>query len=91
MFIATGRWGGASPNHSVPYFPGWRTTIDGKQTSIDQEKAKGLIHFTVPAGSHTVVTRFTQWTLSRIVGNTFSAISLAVFVIFLIRKRKTHV
>ena len=73
------------------YFPGWRTTIDGKQTSIDQEKAKGLIHFTVPAGSHTVVTRFTQWTLSRIVGNTFSAISLAVFVIFLIRKRKTHV
>ncbi len=73
------------------YFPGWRTTIDGKQTVIDREKGKGLIHFTVPAGSHTIVTQFTQWTPSRIIGNTFSVTSLAVFVIFLIRKREAHV
>ncbi|MEK7457948.1 MAG: 6-pyruvoyl-tetrahydropterin synthase-related protein [Patescibacteria group bacterium] len=72
------------------YFPGWQVTIDGKQTVIDQEKGKGLIHFTVPAGSHKIVTQFTQWTPSRIVGNTLSATSLAVFVIFLIQKRKVH-
>jgi len=73
------------------YFPGWRTTIDGKQTTIDQDKAKGLIHFTVPAGSHAVVTQFTQWTPSRIAGNTLSVLSLGLFAIFLIRKRKTRV
>ncbi|HKY73933.1 MAG TPA: 6-pyruvoyl-tetrahydropterin synthase-related protein, partial [Patescibacteria group bacterium] len=65
------------------YFPGWKVYVDDKEAPITHEQAEGLIHFTIPAGEHRVETEFTQFTPARIVGNSMSALSIFVFMVFL--------
>ena len=67
------------------YFPGWEVEVDGAKVDIDYQKPDypGLITFKVPAGKHTIVTRFTENTPARILGNSLSLVSLAVFLILL--------
>ncbi len=69
------------------YFPGWRTTIDGKEVVIDTKKARGLIAFDVPAGKHVIETKMTQHTVPRIVGNFITLLSLALFLFILFRRK----
>jgi hypothetical protein len=69
------------------YFPGWKTKIDGAEVQIEHEKAKGLIHFSVPAGEHLIETRFTQDTPSRIAGNTFAILGVSLILAWLYRYR----
>ncbi len=67
------------------YFPGWEVEIDGIKTTIDYQKPDypGLITFKVPAGKHTIVTRFTENTPARVLGNSLSLLSLTIFLILL--------
>jgi hypothetical protein len=70
------------------YFPGWRTTVDGKKVEIDTQKASGLITFSVPEGEHEIVTEFTQWTWPRVLGNGISAISMGLSLWYVLHYRK---
>lgn len=57
------------------YFPGWQTWVNGKKVMYDLKN--GRIAYSLPSGSYSVKTRFTQQTWARIIGN---AISLATFI-----------
>ncbi|MDH7474248.1 MAG: hypothetical protein QHJ74_09605, partial [Anaerolineae bacterium] len=58
------------------YFPGWQATIDGQPVPVEATGPQGLIRFTVPAGEHVVMLRFTE-TPVRLLGDGLSAIALA--------------
>jgi hypothetical protein len=67
------------------YFPGWEVKVDGVKVDIDYQKNEypGLITFKVPKGKHTIVSRFTENTPPRIIGDTISILSLIVFLLIL--------
>jgi len=67
------------------YFPGWEVKIDGINTPIDYQKQAypGIITFKVPPGNHTIVTRFTENTPARILGDSVSIFSLIIFLLIL--------
>lgn len=71
------------------YFPGWEVEIDGIKTDIDYQKPDypGLITFKVPAGEHTIISRFTENTPARILGNSISAVSLLALLLILRSKK----
>ncbi len=71
------------------YFPGWEVEIDGSRAEIDYQKPDypGLITFKVPVGKHTIVSRFTENTPARILGNSVSIVSLLTFLIILKSKK----
>ena len=66
------------------YFPGWQIFIDDKRAKIkhDNPDHQGIIGVEVPAGKHEIVTRFTEKTPARIIGNTISFLSLAIIIYF---------
>lgn len=61
------------------YFPGWTATVDGKNVPIDYQK-DGIIHFSVPSGTHLIHVLFTD-TPVRWAGNIISIVSVAVLTI----------
>jgi len=65
------------------YFPGWEAYIDGNKTEIEfgDKTYPGLINFKIPSGKHMVVTKFTNNTKARLIGNIISLVSLALFLI----------
>ena len=67
------------------YFPGWEVKVDGVKAEIDFQKPDypGLITFKVPAGKHTIISRFTENTPARALGNSISLLSLVVFLALL--------
>lgn len=65
------------------YFPGWKAYVDNAEVPIEYWKADGLIRFTVPAGTHTIETIFTQETVARMVGNTLSVLAAVLLCAFL--------
>lgn len=72
------------------YFPGWTATLDGAPISVEPYGEQGLIAVNVPAGVHTITTRWGT-TMPRVVGAIISLISLIVAVVFLWRTRKSHI
>lgn len=71
------------------YFPGWNLSIDGKPAPIEYQdpKYRGVITYNVPQGRHIVVLRFED-TKVRILGKIVSLISLVIFGIFVLMRRK---
>jgi len=63
------------------YYPGWRVTIDGKETPI-QPGDNGLITFSVPEGEHQIEAKFTDTALRRF-SRVISLISLVGFLVLL--------
>lgn len=57
------------------YFPGWTASIDGDAVPIEPYGEQGLVTLDVPAGEHTVTTRWGT-TPPRIVGAVVSSIAL---------------
>jgi len=57
----------------VSYYPGWIVLVDGVKKAVEEQN--GLIRFSVPAGSHTVVLRFSETPL-RLVSDMVSLLSL---------------
>jgi len=60
------------------YFPGWQAFINGARVKIkyDHPDHQGIMGFEVPAGKHEIVTKFTERTLARIIGDSISLFSL---------------
>lgn len=69
------------------YFPGWSATVDGAPVPVESSGEQGLITVNVPAGTHTVATRWGT-TLPRTVGAVISFIALAGIVLVLARGRR---
>lgn len=63
---------------SIMFFPGWTAFIDGVKTNISHG-SDGIIHITVPKGSHRVVLQFLE-TGVRKIADSISIISLVVLL-----------
>lgn len=67
---------------STAYFPGWETKVNGQKIIYsDDNVIKGRIAYSLDRGDYQVVTRFTQKTWPRLIGNGVSAAGLVAFVI----------
>jgi len=70
------------------YFPGWTASIDGQKTDIQFQDPnyRGVITYTVPQGTHTVVLTFED-TKSRFIGKVVSIMFIILFLgLFMVRK-----
>lgn len=65
------------------YFPGWEVSVDGQKQEVIYENREypGLIGYSVPAGSHQIVTTFSDSTPARRWGDALSLLSLGLLVI----------
>ncbi len=61
------------------YFPGWIASVDGKEVPINY-RPDGIIHISVPQGSHEIRVRFTD-TTARKVADAISIVSVAVLAV----------
>lgn len=74
-------------------FPGWAATVDGNSVEITHDNEQGLITVSVPAGSHTVTTRWGT-TAPRVIGaviSIFSVIAAGVWIWWIRNKPMTRV
>jgi len=71
------------------YFPGWKVYVDGVPTTIEFQDMnyRGVITYYVPPGEHKVLVRFEE-TKIRMLGNIISLISLTVFILLVIFRKK---
>ncbi|MCX6816892.1 MAG: hypothetical protein NTZ93_03435 [Candidatus Beckwithbacteria bacterium] len=67
------------------YFPGWEVTVDGQPAQIiyDRQDYPGLIGYNLTAGTHTVISTFTEHTPARQLGDKLSLVSLGLFTLTL--------
>ncbi len=65
------------------YFPGWEIFVDGQKQEIikDNQKYPGLIGYTVSAGTHQVMTQFSDSTPARVWGDRLSILSGAFLLL----------
>ncbi len=65
------------------YFPGWAVTVDGQAQEIikDNQQYPGLIGYSVTAGTHQIVTTFSDSTPARQWGDRLSLLSLGVLIL----------
>jgi len=68
------------------YFPGWAVTVDGQAQEIikDNQTYPGLIGYSVSAGTHQIVTQFSDSTPARRLGDTVSLFSVALLLLMFI-------
>ncbi len=64
------------------FFPGWETLITNKNSArstmvnyLQNKEISGRIAYQLSPGMYNIVTRFTQWTWSRVIGNTVSLLT----------------
>ncbi|MBU4098905.1 hypothetical protein KJ980_04610 [Patescibacteria group bacterium] len=75
------------------YWPGWSAFIDGKKVDIRYNNERGLIQFSIPAGSHNIVVNFGE-TPMRLAGDIVSILSFIILILlalnskFIIQKHK---
>ena len=65
------------------YFPGWAITVDGQPQDIifANNKFPGLIGYSVPSGTHQIVTTFSDSTPARQWGDKLSLLSLGLLIL----------
>jgi hypothetical protein len=65
------------------YFPGWQVTVDGQKQEIikDNQTYPGLVGFNVPAGSHQIVSQFSDSTPARRVGDAAALFSVLLLIV----------
>jgi len=63
------------------YFPGWEVSVDGQEQEViyENQQYPGLIGYSVPVGTHQIVTTFSDSTPARKIGDMISFISIAIF------------
>ncbi len=64
------------------YFPGWEVSVDGQKQPViyENQQYPGLIGYSVPAGTHQIVTTFSDSTPARRIGDTVSLFSVVLLV-----------
>ena len=67
------------------YFPGWAVTVDGQPQEIiyENQDYPGLIGYSVTAGSHQIVTQFSDSTPARLWGDRVSLLSLGFLLLYI--------
>jgi hypothetical protein len=72
------------------YFPGWEVFLDGQRKEIkyNHQEYPGLIGVEVPAGQHQIVTKFTEKTAPRLMGDLLSLGSLILLGFISLKKIK---
>ncbi len=75
---------------NVYYFPGWRSFLDGKKISINDNNEFKLQTLLVPKGKHKLIFRFEDTPIRRL-GNLISLGSFFLIVLTLFRKRKVSI
>lgn len=86
-------WTGSSRNYRLTvseavlvveptmFFPGWETTVNGEKiTYADMKDTQGRIGYRLPVGEYEIVTRFTQRTWPRLMGNTLSLLGFGIWI-----------
>lgn len=70
------------------YFPGWQVWVDGKLVKIDNQDPwnYGLLSYTVDPGEHYIVSKFTQNTFWRKLGNSLTLAAIMGILFFYIKK-----
>jgi len=71
------------------YFPGWQVYVDGNPVTIQYQDPnyRGVITYSVPAGTHTVIVKYTD-TKIRLLGKILTILVSVFFaILFLLRKR----
>jgi hypothetical protein len=75
-------------------FSGWQTQVSSKENSesklmtyLDSQQIGGRIAFQLSAGEYTVLTRFTQFTLWRVIGNLISGVTFLVLILVLAKEK----
>ena len=63
------------------YYPGWGIILDGSLAQFDWKNSQGVMRFTVPPGSHTVIVEFRE-TVLRFVGDVISVVSIILLFLF---------
>ena len=69
------------------YFPGWRLTLNGKESNFEYQKSNGLIKVNLSPGNYDLQLFFEK-TLIRIISEIVTLTSLLIIVILLFIKRK---
>jgi len=79
------------------YFPGWAVTVDGQPQAViyDNQTYPGLIGYVVSAGTHQIVTQFSDSTPARKIGDTVTLFSVLLLVLITLyypyeRKKVNH-
>lgn len=72
------------------YFPGWTATVDGTAVAAEPFGEQGLVSLNVPAGNHTVTTRFED-TLPRQLGGAITVLSALAAGVWMWRRRGAFV
>lgn len=69
------------------YFPGWAVTVDGQKQEVikDNQQYPGLIGFRVQAGSHQIVTTFSDSTPARRIGDFVTLCSVALLILIMLK------
>ena len=63
------------------YFPGWRVKANDQPVTLENPADHaGLVAYQLEAGTHLVTSQMTQLTIPRIVGNSLSIVSVAIWV-----------
>lgn len=73
----------------VTYFPNWTVLANGQKINLEKPLQRGLILFKLPPGNYNVSFELKD-TPVRIIGNTVSAFSLFILLLFGIRKFYKH-
>lgn len=69
-------------NFKVAYFPGWQAELDGEPTEIIVNEKIGNIQVLAPKGSSKVGIYFSENTLARKIGDSFSIVGLTIFFLY---------
>lgn len=70
-------------------FAGWQTWVDGHPVEyLENEQIAGRIAYQLPAGQHQVLTKFTQQTWPRMIGNAVSLMTWLISIFLIINQWK---
>lgn len=87
------------------YFPGWKVWANGAaadlvipdETGGEKNRYKGQVAYTVPAGEWDIVSKMTQQTQARLLGNSLSLVNLGILswialppILLFIKKLRSH-
>ncbi|MBD3279133.1 MAG: hypothetical protein GF390_00295 [Candidatus Pacebacteria bacterium] len=68
-------------------FLGWQTQANGQRVNyLNNDQVQGRLAYQLPAGEYQVITRFTQQTWPRLLGNLVSGFTVGVLVYWLVKK-----
>lgn len=79
--------GGVALNVSQFYYPGWTAYLDGRAYPLAPSQPDGLLHLTLPPGTHQLILRLEK-TPPESIGQLVSAASLFIWLVLLVAAKR---